>query len=321
MNDLKKKQAVISCCVLTIIAILGAYIIANIGTPTSNSNANICAGISVHALSANEAQLISDSGARWIRIDVFEGFETSITNAKAYNLSVLGILGSWMFNKQTVFTLEEWRNNVTYYVSQYSDYVDAWEIYNEPANPKYPIAPEEYNSTEEMSGVVEFYFSMVKIASPIIREHDPTAKIVLLGGLNLWSGGDPHFTLDKEFAQQLAAKNITQYGDAISVHAYPWSTKVESSIWQKYDEALAYYSELCPLEIWVTETGHPVEFEGESGQAQYMSDSLKYFERKVTVLFWYSLVDNDWEENGFGLIDNEIPRLAYYEMQNKLIGK
>jgi hypothetical protein len=71
----------------------------------------------------------------------------------------------------------------------------------------------------------------------------------------------------------------------------------------------------------VTETGHPVEFEGESGQAQYMSDSLEYFKGKVTLLFWYSLVDNAWEENGFGLIDNGTPRLAYYILQKQLTGK
>jgi len=171
-----------------------------------------------------------------------------------------------------------------------------------------------------MSQIVEFYFSMVEIASPIIREYDPSAKIVLFGGLNLWSGDDPQLGLDKNFAHQLADRGIEQYGDALSVHAYPWMEKIEPLIWEKYSDSMVFYRELYPsLEIWLTETGHPIDFGGESAQAQYMHDSLDYFEGKVTMLFWYSLVDNAWEDKSFGLIDGDgTPRLAYYELKNWL---
>jgi hypothetical protein len=303
--------------VLIIAVVIVAYLIANNTLPTSNPTENEWLGISLHSLSANEAQIVNASGARWIRIDVFPEFETAIKNAKAQNLKVLAILDSWMFDQQTTFTLEEWHDNVTHYVSQYADDVDAWEIWNEPANPNYTLSIEKYNSTENMSQIVEFYFSMVEIASPIIRDYDPFAKIVLLGGLNLWSGDDPNLGLDKNFAQQLADMSIEQYGDAISVHAYPWMEQVEPLIWEKYSDSLAFYRKLYPsLEIWVTETGHPIDFGGESAQAQYMHDSLDYFEGKVTMLFWYSLVDNAWEDKSFGLINSdETPRLAYYELK------
>ena len=286
--------------------------------PAPNPIDNDWVGISLHSLSADEAQIVNASGARWIRIDAFPEFETAIENAKAYDLKVLAILDSWMFGQQTNFTLEEWRGNVACYVSQYADYVDAWEIYNEPANPTYTLSKEEYNSTKSMSQLVEFYFSMVEIASPIIREHDPSAKIILFGGLNLWSGTESYLELDKEFAQQLVNMGIEQYGDAISIHAYPWMEKIEQWLWEKYNEALAYYSELFTLELWVTETGHYVDFEGEEEQAQYMRDALNYFKGKVAKFFWYSLLDNSWEDKSFGLIDNRTPRLAYYELKNKL---
>jgi hypothetical protein len=310
----------LSFCVLVIAVVIVAYLIANNMSLMSNSPENKWVGISTHSLSANEAQIVNASGARWIRIDVFPEFETAIKNAKAQNLKVLAILDSWMFDQQTTFTLEEWRDNVTHYVSQYADAVDAWEIWNEPANPNYTLSTEKYNSTENMSQIVEFYFSMVKIASSIIREYDPSAKIVLLGGLNLWSGDDPHLGLDKNFAQQLAEKDIEQYGDAISVHAYLWMENVEPLIWEKYSDFLTFYRELYPsLEIWLTETGHPINFGGESAQAQYMHDSLDYFEEKATMLFWYSLVDNAWEDKSFGLINSDgTPRLAYYELKNRL---
>lgn len=90
-------------------------------------------GICVHSLSADDARLVGESGAKWIRIDAtadLEDFDASMRNAKAYNLSVLVILDSWMFGQSTVFTLEAWQENVTYYVSHYADVVDAWEIWN-----------------------------------------------------------------------------------------------------------------------------------------------------------------------------------------------
>jgi hypothetical protein len=310
---------------LIIILVIGAYSIANRLLPASNPIDNEWVGISLHSLSANEAQIVNASGARWIRIDVFPEFETAVKNAKACDLRVLAILDSWMFNKTSTFTLEEWRGNVTCYVSQYAEYVDAWEIWNEPANPNInnTLLNLTLPSQENMSKIVQFYFSMVKIASPVIRQYDPTAKIVLFGGLNLWSGNDLHLELDKEFAQQLANMSVEQYGDALSVHAYPWE-KIKPPIWENYSDSLAYYQELYPsLEIWVTETGYPLEYGGEEGQAQYMRDALDYFEGKVTRFFWYSLLDNAWEDSAwenrsFGLIDEGTPRLAYHELKSKV---
>ena len=308
--------------VLIAVLVVAAYLIANNTTPGPNPKLEESGGISLHALSENEAQIVNASGVRWIRIDVSPEIDMAVKNAKAYDLKVLGILDSWMFNKNSNFTLEEWSSNVTHYVSQYTDYVDAWEIWNEPANPEInnTLLNLTLPSQENMSKIVEFYSSMVKTASPIIREYDPTAKIVLFGGLNLWSGNDPHLELDMNFSSELADKNIAQYGDAISVHAYPWSKTGETTVWQRYDEALAYYSELFALEIWVTETGLSIDFEGESAQAQYMHDALPYFEGKVAKVFWYSLMDNAWEDKRFGLIDGETPRPAYYELQ-KLLAK
>ena len=92
----------------------------------------------VHSVSASDAQFVSESGAKWVSIDVNGDFSDAVANAKADNLRVLGILDSWMFNQSTVFTLDDWVSNVTYYVSQNNN-VDAWEIWNEPTNPNYPL--------------------------------------------------------------------------------------------------------------------------------------------------------------------------------------
>ena len=122
--------------VLIAVLVVAAYLIANNTTPGPNPKLEESGGISLHALSENEAQIVNASGVRWIRIDVSPEIDMAVKNAKAYDLKVLGILDSWMFNKNSNFTLEEWSSNVTHYVSQYTDYVDAWEIWNKPANPE-----------------------------------------------------------------------------------------------------------------------------------------------------------------------------------------
>ena len=276
-------------------------------------------GISLHSLSETEAQLTKESGALGIRIDCYEEFGTAIENAKTNNLEVLGILDSWTMNNQTTFSLDEFRHNVTYYVSTYADYVDDWEICNEPVNPAVNWTLLNATLPKDMTEVVQFYISMVQIAAPIIRQYDSTAKIVLFGGLNLWVGGDSNLELDKDFAARLATMNIDKYGDAFSVHAYPWTNVTSYWNFNKFGDALSYYTGLFPsLEVWVTEAGHYVDVEGDEGQARYLRGTIQYFYGKVDRIFWYSLVDNPWEERHFGLIDeNGAPRLAYYELNIK----
>jgi hypothetical protein len=315
----RNRTKLIIAASVTIIAVTVAFLIAN--KPPRGD----WVGISLHSLSTDDAQLVEESGAGWIRIDSFEGVEPSLAIAKTHNLKVLAILGSWMFDMSTNFSIEERNPNVTYYVAQYADYVDAWEIWNEPANPSYPLLGLNISSEENMNLIVKFYYSMVQNASQIIRQYDPTSKIVLFGGLNLYSGGDPNLGLDKNFATRLAAMNIEQFGDAFSVHAYPWTNDTSSWNFHTYDAALAYYRELFPsLEVWVTETGHYIDVEGEEGQARYMRGALEYFKGSVTRFFWYSLLDNEWEVNDpvqpkhFGLIADGKRRLAYNELRNKL---
>jgi hypothetical protein len=253
-------------------------------------------GISLHSVSENEAQVVKESGASGIRIDCYEGFDIICKNAEAKDLEVLSVLDSCTMNNLTVFSLDEWSLNVTHYVSTYAHYVDSWEIWNEPANPAVNWTLLNATLPEDMTEVVQFYISMVQVAAPIIRQYDPTAKIVLFGGLNLWSAGAPNLELDKDFATRLAAMNIEQYGDVLSVHAYPWINVTSSWDFNKFGDALSYYKGLFPsLEMWVTETGHYVDDEDEEGQARYLRGAIQYFYGKVDRLFWYSLVDNPWE--------------------------
>ncbi len=296
--------------VLVIAFILLAFFISSNITPKvapTKDRADF-EGICAHTLSADEARLIKESGAGWVRLDANDTFSEAVVNAKAQNLSVLGILGSWMFNGDWEnFTLVDWENNVTDYVSKYAGYVEAWEIWNEPAHPVYTLSTEKY-------------LEMVRNASTIIRQYDSSAKIVLFGGLHLYSGGSPNLGLDKEFAKNLSSSEIMTYGDAISVHSYPWNN-TEPIVWEKYAESLNYYGDLFgSVEVWVTETGKPLEEGNETITAQYLSDAYKFFgeETDVAKVFWYSMSDNYSLDEGksFGLITtSNQTRIAYGELQ------
>jgi len=154
-----------------------------------------------------------------------------------------------------------------------------------------------------------------------------------MGGLQLYSHPDPNtglnqYLIDEQFAQNLSQTNITSYGDAISVHAYPWGES-QQTYEQAYTNSLQYYKSLFPSSsFWVTETGKPTEENGVNGQALYLTNALQFFQGKVSNVFWYSLHDNFDEVNRrdinnnpipqhFGLIgDNGIARSAYSKMQN-----
>jgi hypothetical protein len=285
-------------------------------TPTFTAAINPSSvGICVHTLTEEDAKLVAESGAKWVRIDISNN-ETATTNslinAKNHDLSVLGILDSWMFDQSCAFTLDEWANAVSFNLTKYAPYVDAWEIWNEPTstNPGWQLQAD--------------YLSMVQIASPIIRQIDPTAKIVLLGGLQLYTGGNKTVLQgDIAFAGNLSSYNLMQYGDAISVHAYPWGIDVSASVWNSYKNSLdAYRNKLgnSSLDIWVTETGYNLTGSTESAQAQYLHDSLDFFNGSVSHVFWYALHDENATGAGdFGLVDADMqPREAYTALQDSL---
>jgi hypothetical protein len=301
-----RKNRLIAVGAVIFAIVLIACLVTSVNTPKIVMVKTDFVGICSHSLSAVDARLIKESGAGWVRLDANVTFNEAVQNAKTQNLSVLGILGSWMFGGDWQhFSLIDWQTNVTDYVTKYAGLVDAWEIWNEPSSPLYPVSAEKY-------------FDMVQIASPIISQYDPLAKIVLFGGLNLFSGNDPNSDLDKIFAQQLASRNVICFGDAISLHAYPWGTS-EPIVWEKYAESLNYYQTLFgAAEIWVTETGQSLEASTEKGQAKYLSDAYRFFSQgniSVARVFWYSLTDSSLDNASFGLTAPDNTRLAYQELQ------
>jgi hypothetical protein len=302
------------------IALSTALMLAILVLPIASlegSTSKMEVGISLHSFSATDAQFAKDSGAQWIRIDVDSNFKQAVANAKNESLKVLGILGSWMFAKNTTFKQDQWTQAVTDYVSNNTN-VDAWEIWNEPANKAYPLMTN--NANNNLTQTVQNYYWMVKTSSSIIRQYTPSAKIVLLGGMQIYADSN-QIQVDKEFAGQLAQTNVSLYGDAISIHAYNWNQNIQTVL-NQYSQNLNYYKSLFNnMPVWVTETGQPTEYSGEIGQATYLTTAFQFFNDKVSNVFWYSLYDNPDEVNlnpsqHFGLVSSTgATRKSYSSMQ------
>jgi len=271
-------------------------------------------GVSVHSLTDREANLVKLAGVKWIRADVAEipgsySFSEISLNAQKNGIKMLGILDIWTMKWNWSFNLDEWERSVRASVATYNGSVDAWEIWNEPGFASNPITPERY-------------YDMLRIAYPIIKNANPRSVVLMGGGLQLYTGGDTWLARDEAFAKRLFELGADGYADAISFHTYPWARVVDNWVWSKYDESLSFYRSLFKkqIEIWITETGQPAEFDGEQGQAKYLGDVLSFFAtRGVNNLFWYELRDNPkWttQTPTFGLLSESLkPRLAFLSLQ------
>jgi hypothetical protein len=276
-------------------------------------------GVSVHSLTSVESNLVRGAGVGWVRADVGEipgeySFEQIAVKAKDLGLKVLGILDIWTMKWNWNFTTDEWAEAVRYAATRYQRNVDAWEIWNEPESPLQPMD-------------AQIYFNLLRVAYPILKESCPHAPVLMGGGLQLNSGDDPWLSRDEAFAKEIFELGAEDYADGISFHAYPWTQELADWVWANYSASLAFYQLLAkkPLEIWITETGRPAEFEGEKDQANYLADTILFFRnRKVSRIFWYELRDTpEWtaENPTFGLLtENLTPRASYFALQRILLG-
>jgi len=307
-----RKNIVALALTLTLIFL----VLASSAAPLEASTRPGLIGVSVHSLTTREADLVKLVNVQWVRADVAElpneySFATIVANAKSRGIRILGILDIWTMKWDWNFTLSNWENAVRTSVAQYKDDVDAWEIWNEPEYPSNPITAERY-------------FEMLRIAYSIIKEYAPDSKVLMGGGLHLNTGGDPWLGRDVAFAKRLSELGADQYADGISFHAYPWTNKVASWVWERYDKSLGFYRSLFKkhLEVWITETGYPAEEEGEMSQSAYLAKALSFFgEKAVDAFFWYELRDTAYSNPTptFGLLTKTLtPRPAFYSLQGLL---
>ncbi len=232
--------------------------------------------------------------------------------------------------KDTVFPTQD---NMTYYngyldyvrytVGQVKDYVDAYEIWNEPN-----IKGFNYNLLADGTDYAKLYLD----AKAIIDELDPTAMVVC-GAITGVDDADTDFG-KAIFDYVKKQGDVNSLIDAFSIHLY---TQLNDEVyvkglseWEGIFDSYGYTGE-----VWMTENGVTADNDkagNESDQAAMVAKLGVQWERYLKengrkgISFWYDLRNDvgisDYEDN-FGLVDSSHNmKPAGYSMKayNRLTG-
>ncbi len=213
-----------------------------------------------------------------------------------------------------------WLDYVRYTVDKVKDYVDAYEVWNEPN-----IESFNHNSLADGTDYAKLYLD----TKAIINELDPTAR-VLCGAV---TGYDETFA-KAIFDYVKSQGNVNELIDVFSIHEYS-QLDMES-----YAKALSSWESLFDSygfngDVWMTENGvtaDDTKGRTETAQAQAVAKLAIQWESYLKdnnrngVSFWYDLRNDpgqtDYEAN-FGLVDEEYiikPSGKAMQTHNMLVG-
>ena len=213
-----------------------------------------------------------------------------------------------------------WLDYVTFMVTNVGEYVDAYEIWNEP-----DIAG--FNTTGvEGTGYAQLYLD----SKSIIDKLDPSAEVVagaLAGGL-----ATDTYKYAKDFFAYLDEKGtVDDLLDAFSLHSYAYEPEYsyakELGI-PSYEALFDQYS--FTGELWLTEVGRST-YSGSDGVTETLQAQLvlrdavtynKYLNEygRDGQIIWYDLKNDGSDlsnyQHNFGLVGNTfMPKPAYYAMK------
>lgn len=213
-----------------------------------------------------------------------------------------------------------WLSYVRYTVEKVKDYVDAYEIWNEPN-----IEGFNYKNLANGTDYAKLYLD----TKAIINEFDPTAR-VLCGAV---TGYDE--TFGKAIFEYVKTQgNVNELIDVFSIHEY---SQLDM---EAYATALSNWESLFDSygftgDVWMTENGVTADNSNsrtETTQAQSVAKLAIQWERYLKdnnrngVSFWYDLRNDpgqtDYEAN-FGLVDEEYiikPSGKAMQTYNMLVG-
>lgn len=223
----------------------------------------------------------------------------------AYGNKSFGVASDTVFPKQDNSTYYNgYLNYVRYTVGQVKDYVDAYEIWNEPN-----ITSFNYN----LEGTAEDYAKLYLDAKAIINELDPTAR-VLCGAI---AGTDSTSTnYAKGILNYIKTKgDVNSLVDVFSFHTY---THLDDEKFISSLSSMETALDACGYngDVWLTEFGATADGTSgrtEAAQAMAVAKQGIHWENYLKangrngVGFWYDLRNDvgisDYENN-FGLVDS-----------------
>lgn len=234
----------------------------------------------------------------------FNRYDFVMREYKARNIRVVGMLAYGFENGDfSISDQEKWLEHVDRVVGRYGDFVDVWEVWNEPDSPDFLAQ----NSPEE-------YVSILKPTYTKIKQVDPDAKVMAAGLAT------PNIDFMRAIFEQAYG-----YFDIAGVHYYYGEKYLaDGRNLAGLDQDAAAFRDLVrfydpSMQIWVTELGLSTGSRGvsEDVQREYLNNATQLLAEKgyAQKVFLYNIKNYDYNttyENNFGLLSNEMtPRPAW----------
>lgn len=250
--------------------------------------------------------LLEKAGVRWVRFGFrwnelesekgrynFKKIDWLVDTALKHNIKILGVIVTtpeWASGKNDRISppndIKDWQVFIRTLVTHYKDKVKYWEIWNEPDIQKF------------WKGTPEEYINLQKISYEIIKEVDPSIK-VLSAGLD----GNGEKYLDK-----LLDLNLASYCDIIAFHPYGNSPEKSVERVKNFLSIMGKHNVKKPL--WFTEIGWqtggwvqgPGVVKDEETKALYLKKAYALLKPYAEAIFWYQAVERP---KMYGLIEFE----------------
>lgn len=234
-------------------------------------------------------QIMGTDQAAWVT-----RYDKIMLQYRASGQKVVGMLAYDLNQNYTNPSPTDFENFVRYIVKRYRNYVDVWEVWNEPDTNKY-LKP----------ATVSTYKPLLKSAYGLIKYYDPDS-IVLNGGI-------ANIT-DLQFIDSLY-RRTHDYFDAFNIHLYycdeyQFNNNINALREDIENLEKIIFKKKRDKKVWITEIGCSTynNHFNQNTQKDYLQKAVHYLSQKdyVQNILLYTLRDRDLADNyeaKFGLVD------------------
>lgn len=310
----------------------------------------VCTHVEHGYVPESNMEVVENADIKWIRDGVgwtsVESTKNSFAvpeqtiryfkTAKENGVNVLAILafGRWDYvlsdgtttqkftmpkNSETEY-MEGWKEYVRTVATEVGDYIDAYEVWNEPDHPTFNTLVT--NGMTDYSEPASVYADLYIATKDILDEIDP-GKPVLFGSL---AGVKSEFYEAVDLALEAKGKSFNQYIDDVSIHCYAGNTEdLYGVLSGDFEKVLDSYN--FDGDVWLTETGiSTIGSITNDYQAKQLPQRALAWEKYLKdtsrngIAFWYDLrndgTDASDKEDNFGIVDyNYNPKPAFNSMK------
>lgn len=248
--------------------------------------------------------MFGDDQAGWVT-----RYDKIMKQYKDENIRVVGMLAYDKNQDYTNPSIGAWKDYVRYTVKRYRNYVDVWEVWNEPDSDDY-LKPSDMNE----------YKPILKSGYRLIKYYDPNSKVL--------NGGVADITHLK-FIDSLYRRGH-KYFDALNIHLYycqsyqlNGNNGLQQNEWQDLERVI--FKKNRNKKVWITEIGCSTNTTkiNQNTQRDYLKKSTKFLLNRgyVQVVMLYTLRDRDLADSyeaKFGMMDLDFNNKKVWKWYRRL---